>query len=76
MGRADLSHTGTCGLMLRSTSHLSSLTAPELSSASLSAKVEAAADTLQHGLGDGNFLYRLAHVPLASRMIPTLLSIR
>ena len=27
-GRADLSHTGTCGMILRSISHLSSLTAP------------------------------------------------
>jgi aldehyde dehydrogenase (NAD+) len=26
--RADLSQTGTCGVMLRSDSHLSSLTAP------------------------------------------------
>ena len=26
--RADLSHTGTCGVILRSISHLSSLTAP------------------------------------------------
>jgi hypothetical protein len=26
--RADLSHTGTCGVILRSMSHFSSLTAP------------------------------------------------
>src|SRR5580704_5940370 len=53
--RADLSHTGTCGVMLRSTSHLSSLTAIDrVARKPLGPQIEAAFSAIHHGLSDGN----------------------
>src|SRR5437762_709740 len=51
--RVDLSHTGMCGVTLRSTNHLSR-TINSVACEPLWSKVEAAPDAVHHGLCDGD----------------------